>query len=45
MKISFGSSFFEKRKFEKRAIERYFDGAARDFKIAKDNRHPEVIFI
>jgi hypothetical protein len=44
MKISFESNFFEKRKFEKKAIERYFDGAIRDLKIAKDNRQAEVIF-
>jgi len=44
MKISFEPNFFEKRKFEKKAIDKYFDGAIRDFKIAVDSRHPEVIF-
>ncbi|MBU4204559.1 hypothetical protein KKE19_04040 [Patescibacteria group bacterium] len=44
MKISFESNFFEKRKIDKKAIDKYFNGAIRDFKIAADNHHPEVIF-
>ena len=44
MKIFFEPNFFEKRKFEKSAIQKYFNSAERDFKIARDNRCPEVIF-
>lgn len=44
MKIFFESIFFEKRKFEKKVLDKYFDSAMRDLKIAADNRHPEVIF-
>lgn len=44
MKIFFEINFFEKRKFEKKVINKYFGSAIRDFKIAVDNRHPEVIF-
>jgi len=44
MKPSFEPKFFEKRKFENKTIRKYFDGAARDFKIAKENKDSEVIF-
>jgi len=44
MKISFETNFFEKRKFDKKTIEKYSNGATRDLKIASDNSHPEVIF-
>lgn len=44
MSISFESKFFEKRKFEKKTVQKYFDGALRDFRIAKENEYSEVIF-
>lgn len=44
MAASFESKFFEKRKFEKKTVQKYFEGAARDFNIAKENTNPEVIF-
>jgi hypothetical protein len=44
MSISFESKFFEKRKFEDKTIQKYFRGAQRDFKIAAENKHPEVTF-
>lgn len=44
MKIFFEPNFFEKRKFDKKMIEKYLNSAARDLKIALENRHPEVIF-
>ncbi|MEK7080377.1 MAG: hypothetical protein AAB925_00905 [Patescibacteria group bacterium] len=44
MSLSFEAKFFEKRKFENKTVKKYFDTALRDFKIAKEGRHPEVIF-
>ena len=44
MGLTFESKFFEKRKFEEKTIKKYFGGAQRDFRIARENRHPEVIF-
>ncbi len=44
MSLFFETKFFEKRKFEEKTIKKYFSGAERDFKIARENRHPEVVF-
>jgi len=44
MSLAFESKFFEKRKFEEKTVKRYFDGAARDFEIARANKDAEVIF-
>lgn len=44
MSLSFETKFFEKRKFEEKTIKKYFAGAERDFKIARENKHPEVVF-
>lgn len=44
MSPSFESKFFEKRNFEEKTIKKYFAGAERDFKIARENNNPEVIF-
>lgn len=44
MSLAFESKFFEKRKFESKTIKKYFDSAERDFKIAKEGDHSEVIF-
>jgi len=44
MNLFFETKFFEKRKFEEKTIKKYFAGAERDFKIARENKHPEVVF-
>src|SRR3989344_3647417 len=44
MSLFFESIFFEKRKFEEKTIKKYFFGAERDFKIARENKDPEVVF-
>ena len=44
MSLFFESKFFEKRKFEEKTIKKYFFGAERDFKIARENKDPEVVF-
>ena len=44
MKIRFDNRFFQKRKFEPREIKRYFNSALKDFRIASENKEPEVIF-
>lgn len=44
MKIFFEPKFFEKRKIEEKAIKKYFNSAKRDFEIAAENSHPEVVF-
>ena len=44
MSLFFESKFFEKRKFEEKTIKKYFSGAERDFKIARENKDPEVVF-
>lgn len=44
MALFFEPKFFEKKKFEEKTIKKYFTGAERDFKIARENKHPEVVF-
>ena len=44
MNLFFETKFFERRKFEEKTIKKYFAGAERDFKIARENKHPEVVF-
>lgn len=44
MAAFFESKFFEKRNFENKTIQKYFASAERDFKIAKEGGHSEVIF-
>ncbi len=44
MATSFESKFFEKRKFEKRTVQKYFNSAERDFEIAKESKHTEAVF-
>jgi len=44
MNLFFELKYFEKRKFETKIIKKYFSSAERDFKIARESRHPEAIF-
>ena len=44
MKLNFDTKFFQKKKFDKRTISRYFRNAVRDVQIASTNKEAEVIF-
>ena len=44
MNLFFETKFFEKRKFEGKTIKKYFSSAERDFRIAREGRHSEVVF-
>jgi len=44
MKLYFESKFFQKKKFEKKAILRFFRNAIDDFRLALRNKEPKVIF-
>ncbi|MFA4890175.1 MAG: hypothetical protein WC587_00860 [Candidatus Paceibacterota bacterium] len=44
MNISFDSRFFQKNKFDKKIISKYFSNALKDFHIAAKNKKEEVIF-
>ena len=45
MKISFDKKFFEKKKAENKLINRHFQAALKDLKIASRDKEPEVIFV
>lgn len=44
MKIIFETKFFQKNKFNEKVILRYFNSASKSFKIAAQNKEPEIIF-
>lgn len=44
MKINFETKFFQKKTFKEEIIERYFNNALKDFRIASKNKDPDVIF-
>jgi len=44
MKIIFETKFFQKNKFNEKAILRYFNSASKSFKIAAQHEEPEIIF-
>lgn len=44
MKINFETKFFQKNKFDGKTIVKYLDNASGTFKIAIQNKEPEVIF-
>lgn len=44
VKINFELKFFEKKKFDKKLVEKYFNNAAKDIKIAAGNKNEEVVF-
>jgi hypothetical protein len=44
MRINFDSKFFQKRNFDKKSVDKYFNNASKDFRIAFKNEDEEVIF-
>lgn len=44
MNLHFDTKFFQKKKFEKKAILRFFQNAIDDFRVALTNKEPKVIF-
>jgi len=42
--LHFDTKFFQKKKFEKKAILRFFQNAIDDFRVALTNKEPKVIF-
>ncbi len=44
MKPTFETKFFEKKKFDKITIEKYFNNGIRNIRIAAENKNEEVIF-
>jgi hypothetical protein len=44
MKINFETKSFQKNKFNEKIIQKYFNNASGAFKIAIQNKEPEVIF-
>ncbi len=44
MKINFDVKFFEKKNFKQEIINRYFNNAVKNIKIAAENENEEVIF-
>ena len=44
MKVNFETKFFQKKIFRENIIERYFNNALKDFRIASKNQDPDVIF-
>jgi len=44
MKINFETKFFQRNRFDEKTIIKYFNNASGTFKIAIQNKEPEVIF-
>ncbi len=42
--MNFDNKYFQKKDFTEISIARYFNNALKDFEIAKNSQHPEVIF-